>query len=893
MRTRIRVLAAISFTLILFTSGPAPAQSPPPLFTHFAKGPLPGELTPTSAVVLGDVDRDGDLDAVVGRFEPFGPGARVRLWLNDGEGRFSDATAARMPSLKTPMITCLALADVDGDGDLDILEGNESTSHPNHLFLNDGKGYFKDGSSRLPAYNDITMCFGVCDVDMDGDVDLVVGNGDQGLFRYSRLFLNDGKGNFLSAPGYIKEPMAGATKSVVLGDIDGDGDPDLVAGNPYRGVSIYLNDGKGVFTPASYKNIPTSTYYPTDLALGDVDRDGDLDLLVGKNQLGTAGSQNRICLNDGKGVFTDATAKRLPSYLGLTDEVLLVDLDRDGDLDLVEGDKGADRLYLNDGKGFFRALPLALPINHGDTRSIAAGDVDGDGSADLLVGVFGQDHLYLNDGKGLFQDAVDNLWPEPPLERVGTTVRILLGDLDRDGDTDVIFFNDRRASQVYVNQGWGRFKVENRLNPSTSAFWAITGVMGDFDGDGDPDLVTCDGTHPSKLLLNDGKGYFTDATAGRLSTQGNWKTSALAAGDVDGDGDLDLVFGNGGIGPWVVNRLFLNDGKAHFREASQGALPSSAYPTTSLVLADFDGDGDLDLVAGNYSSQDRLFINDGKGRFTDKTTQALPRVMDRTTDLAAGDVDGDGDLDLVTAVEAEQNRLYINDGKGRFADRTPPSLPKDRDSTYSVALGDVDGDGDLDIVFGNNPGQFGQPNRLLLNDGKGGFLDASSWNPAVERNSSALALGDLDVDGDLDLLLGEASLFHQTSLASRVSWNVTRHLFLPWPARPGKSDRLDIYAWSRPAGTGPVAIPLLSARPGSLALPPLGYLRLDPALILTFAPQSFAPGKGRAEVRFAIPKDPVLAGRNFYFQGLVLPGANAPLTTWRFTNPAKDTVWGF
>ena len=881
---------AAGFGLCLCAS--APAQSPLPIFKSLAKGPLPAEEVPTRAVALGDVDGDGDLDAVAGVYEPSPPGARVRLWLNDGEGHFADVTSARMPAVKTPLTTCVALGDIDGDGDLDILEGNTSLSHVNHLFLNDGKGYFKDASSRLPYHHDVTRSLALCDVDFDGDLDIVVGNGDYMHPQVDRLYLNDGKGNFLDATSNIKATCKTATSSVVLGDIDGDGDPDLVEGNSSKNSRIYLNDGKGVFTPAPYTHLPSSAVYVSSVAIGDVDKDGDLDLVMGCFIFGITPGQNKLYLNDGRGRFTDATAARLPAYSGNTNDILLADLDGDGDLDLVEGDRGANRLYLNDGKGFFKAAPLALPGGGGTTWSLAAGDVDGNRTLDLLAGNEGRDHLYLNQGKAVFRDTGAAFWPEPGDVGYATTFQILLGDLDGDGDMDAVYLDNKGPSRVYINLGWGKFRAETRIPVSSWTSYTTCGVLADLDGDGDLDLVAGDSRFPSKLFLNDGKGNFKDATMWRLPTQGSWGTAALAAGDVDGDGDLDLVFGNGGIGGRSPNYVLLNDGKGFFKTAL-GSLPKTSDPTTSLVLADLDGDGDLDLVAGNYWTQNRIYWNDGKGKFTEGTARGLPQVSERTTAMVAGDVDSDGDLDLVLAERDERNRLYLNDGKGRFSDATASRLPKDRDSSFSVALGDVDGDGDLDLLFGNNPAQFGQANRILLNNGKGVFQDATAWNQAVGRNSSALALGDLDGDGDLDLLLGQAYLFHGRPLPARAVWNMNRHLVLPWPGRPGYHYRVDLYGRPGRGGGAPVAIPLVSPRPGSLRLPPLGLLRLDPGRVFALPPLSIPKDKGRASLILMVPKDPALAGRDLFFQGLVSPGPGAPLTAWRFTNAGKDTWMRF
>jgi len=162
----------------------------------------------------------------------------------------------------------------------------------------------------------------------------------------------------------------------------------------------------------------------------------------------------------------------------------------------------------------------------------------------------------------------------------------------------------------------------------------------------------------------------------------------------------------------------------------------------------------------HYGYQNRLFLNDGSAHFTEATEECMPPMhIDRsgmhgdiTFSVDLGDLDGDGDLDLVCGngygVRWQRNRLYLNDGKGHFTDASDGRLPEDRQSTTCTRLGDIDSDGDLDIVTGG--GRF--PSRVYLNDGKGFFRDASVTHLRVVRGLSPFVLADLDGDGDLDVL---------------------------------------------------------------------------------------------------------------------------------------------
>ncbi len=275
----------------------------------------------------------------------------------------------------------------------------------------------------------------------------------------------------------------------------------------------------------------------------------------------------------------------------------------------------------------------------------------------------------------------------------------------------------------------------------------------DLDADGDLDLVGANEWAPNILMLNDGTGRFVDASD-RLPDE-NLDSEDIALADFDGDGDVDVVFVTEDN---QRNEYYLNDGTAHFENASD-RLPA-AGTTNAVVAADLDADGDLDLILGN-AGQNVLLVNDGTGRFADETADRLPHRIDVTQDLELGDLDADGDLDLVVANE-DDNRILIDRGGGHFTDESSARLPVPsgvREETREADLGDVDGDGDLDLFFANVDFQGGSENanRLLLNDGSGVFTDVSATHlPVLEEHSVDGDFADLDRDGDLDLVIGNA-----------------------------------------------------------------------------------------------------------------------------------------
>ncbi len=285
------------------------------------------------------------------------------------------------------------------------------------------------------------------------------------------------------------------------------------------------------------------------------------------------------------------------------------------------------------------------------------------------------------------------------------------------------------------------FESNSRLILGSEANRSASIRIGDLDADGDLDVVVANGRHwpdQNYVFLNQGRARFNVM---RPLGSDRSTTYACELADFDGDGDLDIATGN----DMAPCQIFLNDGDAQF--SLQGSF-GDVSSVRSLTVADIDLDGDQDILVTCRGRSNRIYLNDGSAKFDQSIEFGTKR--DSTIDVEVGDVDGDGDLDLVLANrDGQPNAWLINDGKLNF-DQTR-TFGHAQSQTRAVAVGDFDGNGILDWAIGN----IGQSNQLFLGDGKGGVAKAIDFGE-VDSKTYCLAAFDMDRDGDLDLIAGNA-----------------------------------------------------------------------------------------------------------------------------------------
>ncbi|MBU0710527.1 VCBS repeat-containing protein, partial [bacterium] len=733
---------------------------------------------------FGDCDNDGDLDIIltgginITSYEGF-----TKL-LKNNNGNFSQTDDYFQP-LKN---SCVDWGDYDNDGDLDILlSGMEQqyTYGKTYIYRNQG-GQFSQISSNIDGAHSGTAKWG--DYDSDGDLDVLI-VGDKGSHNYiSKVYRND-SGSFVDINANLPGLYDG---SADWGDYDNDGDLDfMMAGSTELGNSntkLYRNDS-GIFNEVA-SGLSSASYSAQEF--GDYDNDGDLDVLL-------TGGFSQIYRNNN---LTLNTIPSPPSGLiaSVVDSNTTLSWDKSTDAETPQNGLTYNLRVGTTPDGCERKSPMA-DCSSGYRKVVQLGNVNHCTSYTIKE---------LPEGKYYWSvQAIDNAfagsaWAVEDSFTINITPPNAPGNLtatpgnqqitlrwDANTESDLHKYNIYRDTSSpattlidsVVGSPPDTFYVDNELTNGQVYYYRITAVdeagnesgfsnevsaipeqfteqtgisltgviessvaWGDYDNDGDLDILLSGFSSGSKIYRNNDNNSFTEQTGISLT---GVSYSSVAWGDYDNDGDLDILL-TGNTGSSYVSKIYRNNGNNSFSE--QTGIILTGIEVGSVAWGDYDNDGDLDILLTGSSSGyiSKIYRNNSDDSFTEQTGISLTGVYNGS--VAWGDYDNDGDLDILLTGwtgSTRVSKIYRNNGDNSFTEQTGISLT----GVYmsSVAWGDYDNDGDLDILLtGASSSEW--ISKIYRNNGDDSFTEQTGIS-LIGIHIGSVAWGDYDNDGDLDILL--------------------------------------------------------------------------------------------------------------------------------------------
>ncbi|OBX21751.1 MULTISPECIES: T9SS type A sorting domain-containing protein [Bizionia] len=672
-----------------------------------------------------DIDGDGDLDVLIASSND----DKITWYENiDGLGYYGNQQIISS-SARGAMFTYAA--DIDGDGDMDVL----SASSDNKIAWyenTDGLGSF--GSEQiitLTAYGAKTVH--AFDIDSDGDMDVLASSSGDGKIGWYEN--TDGLGSFGNQQ--VITSSASDVKSVYPVDIDNDGDMDIIAASVLSTsssrISWYENtNGLGDFVPhlLSRSVIGVESVYAAD-----IDNDGDMDVVSASSSDNKFAWYENI---DGLGTFGDQLV--ISALANDPKSVYAIDIDNDGDMDLLTAsDNDKISWYENtDGLGSF-SDSNEIGFTNGTVQFIIASDLDGDGDRDVLAASYGNNTLIIFEnlnGLGNFSN------PESITSSAASAKSVYSTDMDGDGDLDVLSASlDGNISWYENRDGQGNFGSKKIISFSANQAWSAHAA--DIDGDGDMDVLSIHNGGNFGWFENlDGMGNFGEKHPIRSANQGE----SVYAADLDNDGDVDVLTADRDGISWHEN----TDGLGDFG-SEQVLLFGSNIRSTSVYASDLNGDGDLDVLQATQS-QNKIswYENDGNSYDNFGGEGIISSNATYVQSVFASDLDGDGDMDVLSANQTSNSIVWYENinGFGDFGSgQTITNLAYNAKSVYAS---DIDADGDMDVLSASsNDGEIAWYENI---NGLGSF--GSQQIIAVIAGASSVFAADIDGDGNMDVLSG-------------------------------------------------------------------------------------------------------------------------------------------
>jgi len=623
-------------------------------------------------LLVADLNKDGKDDVVLVH-----PGS-IDVLLSNGDGTFA-TPQSQSTGIDWPVAASTWDVNHDKLIDIALVDG---ISNQSAFLAGNGKGGFQaPQSATFPVQASTGV---LADVDLDGNLDFVTN---------TAIYPGDGNGGFLSAVTLVSNDgeNAGATSasSVAVGDVNGDGLPDLVTANGFwNTVTVFLNQRNRSFMQdgVSYwvGNVPVA------VTIGDVNWDNTLDLVVSNE----AQSDLAVLIGKGDGEFLPVSGTYAVGGSPATAAVL-ADFDGDGNLDaLIADNRSSLVLALGSGDGTFHAAndfaAVVAPGSNtvGGAFSIASGDFNGDGLPDLVVG---QSSISTGMGVAVFlTQSNGSLGAATVYAQEDALSFVAVGDINHDGKADIVASNWTSGGvTVLLGKGDGTFQ-----SPADVAIPAYMNgiVVADFNGDGWPDVAVAGIDPQAYILLNDGTGQLLPSGTYPLPGMAN----QLVAADLNNDGKLDLCLAV--TGSSTVSLLMGRGDGTFSAAASFDTTQSEPY---GIAVGDLNADGKPDLVVTSLGDGSlAVILGNGNGSFKPpviySATSNTSQISPFPADVRLADVNGDGSLDVVYANSGLSSLgVLLGNGDGTFSG--PLEYPAGGDSFGLIAL-DLNQDGWADVV---------------------------------------------------------------------------------------------------------------------------------------------------------------------------------------------------
>jgi hypothetical protein len=644
---------------------------------------------------------------------------------------------ARLEIPTADVIRQAAVGDFDEDGIPDIV-----VVHRSGVEIFRGLGSARYDSASIATISGYDQKVVATDLNHDGHLDLAM----TGVIGAAlAILLGDGAGHF-TGPAYYGTLPGDLGGGLAVADLNGDGHPDIARTNDATNlVSIFPGDGEGLFTAApTLIAFQGSFPYGAGIVARDFNGDGKTDLVIGVGGV-------YFIPGDGAGGFGTPVFSGWPSL-----SLASADFDGDGVQDLATLGSGYLTLLHGTGDGHF--TPTSMLPGYRLVEGLATGDLNGDGRPDFVVaGHFLPMYVFLATGPMQFAPSVDYL--------DGYGNPLVIADLDQDGRLDLLGTDDWIHLRILRGNGFGRFAKESRL-PAFPSHIPDLGAA-DFDGDGLPDLAVLQSDGPSVTTCNNpqpapidcGPGMQVQVVPGLgqalfgppISSPARCAPTALAIADFNGDGRPDIATANRGArNPGICYAASLSvlagDGQGHL--ATYADLPVPDQPD-DIVAADFDDNGtpDVAVAFANAGMVGVYRLAPGPALVPAGTWVAPSSPLF----LAAGDLNGDGHLDLAVALASGEVAILHGDGSGLvLAAEQCPAGPGG--GTGEVAIGDFDADSLPDIAAIGTKSV-----RVMHADAGGSFCHAPPDEIVIPDGARRLGTSDLNHDGFDDLLVTDGT----------------------------------------------------------------------------------------------------------------------------------------